>query len=159
MQTVKTNLKKKKIQVSVIGSSDPDPKFLPLAREVGRAIAVRGAVLICGGLGGIMEAAAQGAKEKGGLTVGILPDYNKESANPFIEIVVPTGLGHARNILVVASGDLVVALPGSHGTRSEIAIALKLGRPVIGVRAWSDVSGLRCVNSVEELGKELMHYF
>ena len=159
MQTVKTNLKMKRIQVSVIGSSNPDPEFLPLAREVGRAIAVRGAILICGGLGGMMEAAAQGAKEKGGLTVGILPDYNKESANPFIEIVVPTGLGHARNILVVASGDLVVALPGSHGTRSEIAIALKLGRPVIGVCAWSDVSGLRFVNSVEELGKELMHYF
>lgn len=151
--------KKRKIQISVIGSSDPHSKFLPLARQVGRAIAARGAVLICGGLGGVMEAAACGAKEKGGLTIGILPDYYKESANPFIDIVVPTGLGHARNVLVVASGDIIVALPGSHGTRSEIAIALKIAKPVFGVCSWSNIDGVRHVKTVEELIKELLPYF
>ncbi len=146
-------------QIAVIGSSDPDPKFIALAAEVGRTVAARGAVLICGGLGGIMEAAARGAKERGGLTIGILPDYNKASANPFIDVVVPTGLGHARNILVVASGDLIVALPGSHGTRSEISIGLKLVKPVIGIRAWGDIFGVRQVNSIRELQKELLPFF
>ena len=151
--------KRKNPQIAVIGSSDPDPEFLALAADIGRTIAASGAVLICGGLGGVMEAAARGAKEKGGLTVGILPDYNKESANPFIDVVVPTGLGHARNILVAASGDLIVALPGSHGTRSEISIALKLNKPVIGIRDWGNILGVRQVNSIEELQKELMPFF
>lgn len=151
--------KRKKLQIAVIGSSDPDPEFMALAAEVGRTIAATGAVLICGGLGGIMEAAARGAKEKGGLTIGILPDYHKESANPFIDVVVPTGLGHARNILVAASGDIIVALPGAHGTRSEISIALKLCKPVIGIRAWAEISGVRQVNSVKELQKELVPFF
>ncbi|MBI4488921.1 MAG: TIGR00725 family protein [Deltaproteobacteria bacterium] len=151
--------KKRKLQISVIGSSDPDSESMALAAEVGRAIAVNGAILICGGLGGIMQAAARGAKENGGLTIGILPDYDKESANPSIDVAVATGLGHARNILVAASGDLIVALPGSHGTRSEISIALKLGRPVIGVRAWGEIVGVRQVNSIEELKKELVPFF
>lgn len=151
--------KKGNLQIAVIGSSDADPETVALAAEVGRTIAAKGAVLVCGGLGGTMEAAACGAKEKGGLTMGILPDYKKESANRFIDVVVPTGLGHARNILVAASGDLVVALPGSHGTRSEISIALKLGKTVIGLRAWGDIAGVRQVNSVEELETELMPFF
>lgn len=151
--------KKKQVQISIVGSSNPDPKYLPLAREVGRVIAARGAVLICGGLGGVMKEAARGAKERKGLTIGILPDYKKESANPFIDVVVPTGLGHARNVLVVASGDVVIALPGSHGTQSEIAIALKLGKPVIGMRAWSAISGVHHVNRIEELEKELVPFF
>ena len=150
---------RQKVQISVIGSSHPDPEFAPIAREVGRIIAASGAVLICGGLGGIMEEAARGAKERDGLTIGILPDYNKESANPFIDILLPTGLGHARNVLVVASADLVVALPGSHGTLSEIAIALKLGKPVIGVRAWSEIAGVNHVNGIKELEKELLLFF
>lgn len=150
---------RKIIQVSVIGSSDPNPEFLPLAKEVGGAIASRGGVLICGGLGGIMQAAAQGAKEMGGLTIGILPEYDKETANPFIDIVLPTGLGHARNILVAATGDLIIAFPGSHGTRSEISIALKLGKTVCAIQSWGDISGVRQVNDLKELEKELMPYF
>lgn len=142
--------KRKNLQIAVIGGSDPDPECMALAVEVGRIIAARGAVLICGGLGGIMEAAARGAKEKGGLTVGILPDYNKESANPFIDVVVPTGLGHARNVLVAASGDLIAALPGSHGTRSEISIALKLNKTVIGIKDWGEILGVHQANSIEE---------
>ena len=150
---------RRQIQISVIGSSEPAAEFLPLAREVGRVVAARGAVLICGGLGGMMEAASRGAKENGGVTVGILPDYNATSANPYIDIVIPTGLGHARNVLVVASGDIIVALMGSHGTRAEIAIALKLGKPVIGVGAWDNIPGVKHVRSIEELQKELVPYF
>ena len=146
-------------QIAVIGSAEPIPGLLPIATEVGRVIAARGAVLICGGLGGAMEAAARGAKENGGLTVGILPNYDRNSANRFIDVAIPTGLGHARNILVVASGEIVIALPGSHGTESEIAIALKLGKPVLGVRAWRGTAGVKYVDAIEELEKELMPFF
>jgi len=151
--------KKKNIQIAVVGSSEPNPELMALAEEVGKTIAAKGAVLICGGLGGMMEAAARGAKEEGGLTIGILPDYNKNSANPFIDVVIPTGLGHARNIVVAASGDVIAALPGSHGTRSEISVALKLGKPVIGVKAWGMIAGVHQVNNVEEFDRELMPFF
>lgn len=146
-------------QIAVIGSAEPDADTIILANKVGKIVASLGAVLICGGLGGAMEAAAQAAKEAGGLTVGILPDYRKSSANAYIDIAIATGMGHARNVIVVASGDLVVALPGSHGTRSEISIALKLGIPVVGFNAWGNISGVREVSSVGELKKELMPFF
>ncbi len=149
----------KNLQIAVIGAADPSPEFESLATEVGRTIASRGAILICGGLAGIMEFAARGAKDKGGLTVGILPGYNRESANPFIDVIVPSGLGHARNVLVAASGDLIIAFPGSHGTRSEISIALKLNKPVIGIKDWGAISGVRQVNSISELEKELVPIF
>jgi len=151
--------KKRNIQIAVVGSSEPNAELMALAAEVGRTIAAKGAVLVCGGLGGMMEAAARGAKEQGGLTIGILPDYNKNSANPFIDVVIPTGLGHARNIVVAASGDVIAALPGSHGTRSEISIALKLGKPVIGVKAWGMIAGVHQVNNVEEFDHKLMPFF
>lgn len=145
-------------QIAVIGSSEPDLELMKLAVEIGGYIAEIGAVLICGGLGGIMEAAASGAKEQGGLTIGILPDYNKETANPFIDVAISTGLGHARNVIVAASGDIVIALPGSHGTRSEISIALKLHKPVIGVKAWADIQGVRQIDNLEELRKVMVPY-
>lgn len=150
---------KKLPQIAVIGSSEPEAETIKLANNVGKIVASLGAVLICGGLGGTMEAAARAAKEAGGLTVGILPDYPKSSANPYIDIAISTGMGHARNVIVVASGDLVVALPGSHGTRSEISIALKLGIPVVGFNAWGNISGVREVSSVSRLKKELMPFF
>ncbi|MBI2359274.1 MAG: TIGR00725 family protein [Deltaproteobacteria bacterium] len=146
-------------QVAVVGSSDVDYGSAALATEVGRTVAAVGAVLICGGLGGTMEAAARGAKERGGITVGIVPSYQKDTANPYIDIIIPSGLGHARNALVAASGDLVVALPGSHGTRSEVSLALKMGRPVIGVTAWSDIPQVKVVNSAQELERELCLVF
>lgn len=152
------NIRKSR-QVAVVGSSDVDSPVAALATEVGRIVAELGAVLICGGLGGSMEAAARGAKERGGLTVGIVPTYQKESANPYIDITIASGLGHARNVLVAASGDLVVALPGSHGTRSEVSLALKLGRPVIGVSAWGDIAQVHLVHSIEELRRELCLFF
>lgn len=147
--------KNRNIQIAVIGSSEPRPEAMAVAEEVGGVIAGLGAVLICGGLGGTMEAAARGARGKGALSIGILPTYDKESANPFIDIAIPTGLGHARNVVVVASGDAVVALPGEHGTRSEVAVALKLGKPVFGVGAWGEVPGVKEVRGPNELQKEL----
>ncbi len=150
----------KKLQVSVVGGrSEVAPEFLALARELGGAIASKGAILVCGGLGGIMEAAARGAKERSGLTVGIIPEYDKETANPFIDIVIPSGLGHARNILVAASGDIIVAFPGSHGTRSEISIALKLSRPVLGMRDWGAIPGVRQIDGVTEFESALAALF
>ena len=145
------DLKIKGLQISVVGGSDADPAILSLAKSVGGAIAEQGAVLICGGFGGVMEAAACGAKEKGGLTVGILSNYKKETANPFIDITIPTGLGHARNFLVAAAGDIVVALPGSHGTRSEVSAARLLGKRVVGLRAWGEIEGVRQVETIAEL--------
>ena len=125
-------------QISVIGHGNPPKHVLDLALRLGQEIAQSGATLVCGGLQGVMSAAAQGAYEAGGMTVGILPSYESQHANPYIQLVIPTGLGHARNVLVVASGDVVIALSGSHGTRSEIALALKLGKTVIGLGDWTD---------------------
>ena len=143
-------------QISVIGASDADDETLALARAVGAVIAKRGAVLICGGLGGIMEAAARGAKENRGVTIGILPSYNADSANPFIDIAIPTGLGHARNVLVAAAGEVVVAVGGSHGTRSEISMALILGKPVLGIKAWGQIEGVVQLESVQDLENAIM---
>ncbi|HDS29564.1 MAG TPA: TIGR00725 family protein, partial [Firmicutes bacterium] len=107
-----------------------------IAYEVGKEIARRGAVLVCGGLGGSMEAACRGAKDKGGLTIGIIPVYEKNSANQWVDIVIPTGLGHARNNLVAAAGDGVIGIGGGWGTLSEIAIAVKMKKPVAVIGDW-----------------------
>ncbi|MCK5239730.1 MAG: TIGR00725 family protein, partial [Candidatus Thorarchaeota archaeon] len=109
--------------ISVIGGANSDSKALELAELVGEAIARRGAALVCGGLGGVMEAACKGAKKQGGLTIGLLPTLEKEHANDFIDIAIPTGLGYARNFLVARTGDAVIAISGSAGTLSEMAIA------------------------------------
>jgi uncharacterized protein (TIGR00725 family) len=119
--------------VAVIGPGD-EPTVA--AAEVGRLIAERGAVLVCGGRGGAMEAACRGAKEVGGLTVGILPGPDRSEANPFVDVVLPTGLGEARNALVVGAADVVIAIGGGYGTLSEIALALKAGKRVIGLGTW-----------------------
>jgi hypothetical protein len=110
-----------------------------MAEDVGREIARSGALLICGGLGGVMAAAARGAYEAGGTTVGILPGMLMEEANPHISIPIVTGMSHARNVVLVRSAHALVAIEGGYGTLSEIAIALKLGKPVIGLHTW-DVS-------------------
>lgn len=129
----------KRICISVIGSGDDalSPQIAKIANEVGKEIASRGAVLICGGLGGVMVEAAKGAKENGGLTIGILPGEDPGSANPFIDIALPTGLGFARNILVAYSGDAVIAVSGRLGTLSEISYALLKKKPVIGIHTWN----------------------
>jgi uncharacterized protein (TIGR00725 family) len=138
------NRKSNVLQISIVGSSAPDPETEALAESIGEIVASKGAVLICGGLGGVMEAAARGAKRREGTTVGILPDYEKGTANDYIDIVVPSGLGHGRNLLVAASGDLV-------GTRSEICFALLLGKQVVGLRSWGEIPGVRQVYSLEDL--------
>ncbi len=128
-----------KICISVIGSGDEalSPEAAKTANEVGSEIAKRNAVLICGGLGGVMAEAAKGAKENGGFTIGILPGEDPGGANPFIDVVLPTGLGFARNILVAYSGDAVIALSGKLGTLSEISFALLKKKPVIGIHTWN----------------------
>lgn len=128
-----------RIQVAVIGPSSATTDEIRAAEEIGGILAERGAILISGGLGGVMEASCRGAKEHGGITVGILPHTG--SGNPYLTVEVRTGLSHARNILVVESADAVVAVGGAHGTLSEIAIALKTGKPVFGYRSW-DIRGV-----------------
>ena len=126
-------------QVGVIGAGYCSPETELLAEEVGREIARAGAILVCGGLGGVMLASARGAQREGGITVGILPGDSFEDANPFIQIPVVTGLGHARNVLVVRSAQVLIAVKGGYGTLSEVALALKMGKPVVGLHTW-DVS-------------------
>ncbi|QIN79571.1 TIGR00725 family protein [Rubrobacter marinus] len=122
--------------VSVIGPGDADDETYGLAHEVGRLVAVRGGVVVCGGLAGVMEAAARGATEAGGVAVGILPDEDRRRVNPFLTHSVATGIGQARNLAVVCSADAVIAVGGGYGTLSEIGLALKVGRPVVALRGW-----------------------
>jgi len=125
------------IRIAVIGAGAASPREAALAREVGRGIARSGAALVCGGLGGVMEAACRGAHEEGGLTVGILPGIDPASANPWVALPIPTGLGEARNVIVALSGSAVIAVGGEFGTLSEIAIALKHRIPVVALGSWS----------------------
>jgi hypothetical protein len=138
------------IYIAVIGGSEISPELAGLARQVGREVARRGAVLVCGGLGGVMAAAAQGAKEAGGISLGILPDGDRRGANPYLTYTIATNLGHARNVLIAHSADAVIAVDGSYGTVSEAAIALKLGKPVIALQVGWDLPGLRRADSPGE---------
>lgn len=122
--------------IAVCGSGRCGPELAALAEEVGRELGLRGATLVCGGLGGVMEAAARGAQKAGGLTVGILPGPDGREANPWIEAAVATDLGEARNAVIVRTADAVVAVGGEFGTLSEIALALKMGKPVVSLRSW-----------------------
>lgn len=119
------------VQIAVAGGGTCGARTARLAETLGREIAAAGATLVCGGLGGVMAAAARGAAAAGGRVVGILPGTDHDDANPYCDVVLPTGLGHARNVLVAASGDALIALPGAEGTNSEIALARGLGRPVV----------------------------
>jgi len=130
-------MKNKKRFIAVIGGSQCSSQEAKLAEEVGRELARRGAVLICGGLGGIMEAACRGAQQEGGVTIGILPGKNRQEANPYVQIPIATGMGSARNVVIVKSAQAVIAIGGSYGTLSEIAHALQSGVPVIGLNTWS----------------------
>jgi uncharacterized protein (TIGR00725 family) len=125
-----------KIFIGVIGGGFCSKKVYDLAVEVGKEVAKNDGVLVCGGLGGVMEGAACGAKENGGITIGILPTSNRSDANPYIDYPIPTGLGEARNILVVKSSDVVISLPGRYGTLSEMAFCLKLRKPLVSLSDW-----------------------
>jgi uncharacterized protein (TIGR00725 family) len=133
----------RRLAIAVIGGGDgAGVEVLELAHKVGAEIGAHGATLICGGRGGVMEAAARGAFERGAHTIGILPGYDHGAANPHIEFAIATGMGEARNAAVIGSADAVVALAGEGGTLSEIGFALKLGRPTIALRAWPHIEGI-----------------
>lgn len=126
----------------MIGPADAGPgEVFDTAEELGRLLAEAGAVVVCGGRGGVMEAVCRGARSAGGLTLGILPGSDRREANPYVEVAVPTGLGEARNALVVRSADVVVAVAGGYGTLSEIAFALRDGTPMVGIGTWELARG------------------
>jgi uncharacterized protein (TIGR00725 family) len=138
------------LMIAVIGASDAPDDICAMAREVGREIASRGAVLISGGRGGVMSAAADGARHAGGHTIGVLPDYDRASANEFIELVVATGMGEARNAIIIASSDAVIALAGGGGTLAEIGFAIKMRRPIVALKSWTEIDGLERVATPRE---------
>ena len=136
--------------IGVIGANQASDKDYKTAEEVGREVAKRKGVVICGGLGGIMEAVCRGAKSEGGLTIGIIPGFSKSEANPYVDIPVVTGMSHARNIIVVRSSDAIIAIGGSYGTLSEIAFALKLEIPIIGIDTWEVSPEIKKVTTPKE---------
>jgi uncharacterized protein (TIGR00725 family) len=127
-------------QIAVIGKGTRDEELLPLAEEIGRRIAEAGAIVVCGGMGGVMEAASRGAREAGGDVIGIVPGEDRADANTYVTHAVATGIGHARNLAVVASGDAVIAIGGEWGTLAEIGFARRLGKRVAALGSWT-VSG------------------
>lgn len=144
------------MQIGVIGASRCSPEIAELAEEVGREIGKRGAVLICGGLGGVMEFASKGVKEAGGLTIGILPGRSREEANAYIDVPIVTGMGHARNVIIAHSSDSMIAISGEHGTLSEIAIGLKLQKTIIGLNTWDIEGVIKVKTPVEAVEKAMM---
>lgn len=141
--------------IGVVGGRDAGADLLRIATEVGREIARAGAILICGGLGGVMEAASKGAYEEGGTTVGVLPTEEKTAANPYIKVPIATGLGIGRNVIISRTADALVAVGGGYGTLSEIAFALQLGKPVVGIRSW-DVEGMLKAGNAREAVKKVL---
>jgi uncharacterized protein (TIGR00725 family) len=139
---------KRDVYIAVVGPSAATPAEHQLGEEIGRLTAEAGAVLVCGGLGGLMEAAASGCARAGGRSVGILPGNTREEANPYLTVAVATGMGEARNAIVVRSADAVIAVAGEFGTLSEIALALKMGKPVVGLGTWELAKGGRPVEAI-----------
>lgn len=138
------------LYVSVVGAGDATGEPYEQARQVGRLVAERGGTVVCGGLGGVMEATARGATEAGGVAIGILPDENRGRANKYLTYSVATGAGQARNLAVVCSGSVVIAVGGEYGTLSEIGLALKVGRPVVALHSWDLGEHVTGASSPEE---------
>lgn len=142
--------------IAVIGAGRVDEAGYAMAREVGRLLALAGVTLVCGGLGGVMEGAARGCREAGGEVIGLLPGSEASAANPWISYAIPTGLGHARNVVVVQAARVVIAIDGEFGTLSELAIALKTGRPVVAVGRWQQIDGVyRATDAAEAVAMAL----
>jgi len=148
----------KKIHIGVIGAGECSMEIYSIAYEVGCLVGQNEWVLVCGGLGGVMEGAAKGCFENGGITVGILPTTEKRSANPFVTLAIPTGMGEARNVLVVRASDVVIAIAGGYGTLSEIGLALKIGKPVIGLKTWPGIDGIDYVETPEQAINMVVKY-
>ena len=144
---------KRKPIIAVIGAGKCSKKLQDMAADIGRYLAENGAVLVCGGLGGIMEGAARGAKEGGGTKIGIIPTSEKNDANEYIDHVIVTGFGEARNIIIVKTADAIVALPGKYGTLTEMAFALHAGKPIVSVSAWKLGDEIRQVDDPLEAAK------
>ncbi len=142
--------------IAVVGAGACSPEVEELAAEVGREVARKGAVLVCGGLKGVMEAAARGAKEIGGVTVGILPGADTGDANEFIDIPIATNMGQARNAIIVQTADVLISISGGYGTLSEIAFALKLGKGVIALQPQYQIPGLLVVQSAIDAVNEAL---
>jgi uncharacterized protein (TIGR00725 family) len=123
--------------IAVVGPGEATPDEVERAELIGRGLASRGAIVVCGGLGGVMEAAARGAAATGGVVLGLLPGADRAAANPHVTVAIPTGMGEMRNALVVRTADAVIAVGGAYGTLSEIALALRTGVPVVGVGSWA----------------------
>lgn len=140
---------KKALIVGVIGERESTAENYARARELGRLLAKEGAIVVCGGLGGVMEGVCRGVKERGGTTIGILPGTVAEEANPFVDIPVVTGLNEARNLIIVRTAQLIIAVGGEFGTLSEMSFALKIGKPVISMNSWVP----------ERTGVELRNFF
>ena len=136
--------------VSVVGSGTATGELYEKAREVGRLVAARGGTVVCGGRSGVMEAAAHGATEAGGVAIGILPDEDREQANEYLSYSIATGTGHARNLAVVCSGEVVISVGGEYGTLSEVGLALKVGRPVVALESWDLGEHVAVASSPEE---------
>jgi uncharacterized protein (TIGR00725 family) len=135
--------------VAVVGPSDATSQERRAAEAIGRALAEAGGIVLCGGLGGVMEAACHGADAAGGMTVGLLPGTDRAAANDYLQIALPTGLGELRNGLIIRAADAVIAVGGAYGTLSEIALALRTDVPVIGLETW-DVEGIERVDTPAE---------
>jgi len=135
--------------VAVCGATEATESQLTAAKEVGRLLAEAGAIVINGGLGGVSTAASEGASGAGGVVVGLLPDAHRAGANQYLTVALPTGMGQARNVLIVTAAQSVIAIGGGWGTLSEIAIAKRLGRPVVTLDSWP-ISGLESVGTPAE---------
>ena len=148
--------RKRKLMIAVIGAGSCSARQAEQAAQAGKYIAEHDGVVVCGGRTGIMEAVCRGASEAGGVTIGILPSDDPNEANPYVQYAIPTGIGEARNAIVVRTGDAVLAFPGRFGTLSEIALALKMGRPVVSVGSWEvDESIVRVADPLEAAAKAL----
>jgi uncharacterized protein (TIGR00725 family) len=152
----------KEIIIAVIGTRKPSPEEGQLAQEVGRELAKNGVTLICGGLGGVMEEACRGASAEGGLTIGVIPGDDRRSANPHVRIPIVTGIGYARNVIIIRSAQAVIAVGGGYGTLTEIGYALDGKIPVIGLKTWKisrnnqiDKSIIRADNAKQAVSKAL----
>ncbi len=135
--------------IGVIGAGECDAELGRLAEAVGRQIASGGAVLVCGGMGGVMEAACRGSKAAGGTTIGILPGPDRAEANPYVDVAIATGINEARNLAIIRTADALIAVGGSYGTLSEIGFALKAGKRVVGLRTW-EIEGIVPAVTAEE---------
>ena len=147
-------MRKQKITISVIGGHEITNEVEVIAHRIGEIIAKVGAITVCGGLSGVMEAVSKGAKEAGGTTIGILPGTDKADANAYIDIALPTSIGYARNAIIACSADIIVALPGSHGTSSEISYGIVYKRPIIDLGNWN-CDGMIKVKDVDEARKKI----